>query len=85
MGICISIDSEEWPKTYYFERKTKNDFKSFEINGFTFQNILHLFLLSETSILVVANRGLNPPPPFADMSTTNSYLLLTPFLSSDVL
>ena len=55
------------------------------INRFriTFQNILHLFLIKNKYILV-ADRELNPLPPFADRSTTNIFFLLTPYPSAYV-
>ena len=38
----------------------QNNLKSFQIHIFTFQNIMHLFLLKKNYL--VADRGLTPPP-----------------------
>ena len=66
-----SIDSE-WSKTYGFEeKKNQNNLKSFQINIFTFQNILHICLLYKTKQFRF-RRG-PPPLPFTDMSATNSF------------
>ena len=44
-----------------------------------FQNILHLFLLLEKKTILVADRGLTPPP-FTDMSASNIFSFFDAFL-----
>ena len=62
--IYISIDSE-WSKTQDFEGKNQNNLNSFQIHIFTFQNILHLFILKKIKEKLSRGQGVLPaPPPF---------------------
>ena len=64
-----------------WREKIQNNFKSFQIHIFTFQNILHLFLLKEKTNLFSFEKGVDPALPFTIMSATIRFF--TPSLSSN--
>ena len=72
--------------TYYFERKNSNNLKSFQIHTY--------FYFSEHSAsssplrkknYFTCRQGVDTPPPFADMSTTNSSFFIDSFPKLEVI